>query len=266
MTKVIGMAGFASKVADKMMKQYGLFDSSGESPSVTVVIPAFNEAGYVGNAVRSALNQVYRGSVVVMVVDDGSSDGTGKAASEAGAKVYEIKNSGVSAARNYGMQKSDNDIVMFLDADSEMPSNAIARVVDSARKGYIAGSFSKSSGNPTDDLFNGYTNAVNSIFTPIRNIFGAVPSSGSGTCMYVCKHIAKKGNVRFNEEQTSREDSDFLCEMSRYGFVDFISDVEIKTSPRRSEGKSVAEIAAKKLTSYLNPCSKYGHIEGRMAA
>jgi len=248
-----------------MMRQYGLFDSIGENPSVTVVIPTFNEAGYIGSAVESALNQGYKGGVDVLVIDDGSTDGTGDIAGKAGAKVYKTKKTGVSAARNYGMHRANSDMVIFMDADSEMPRSAIERAVDSARRGYVAGSFSKSSGDSMDDMFNGYTDAVNSILTPLRNIFANLPPSGSGTLMYVRRDVVVGNGVRFNEAQNSREDSDFLSDMSRYGWVDFITDVAAKTSPRRSEGRNVMGIAAKKLTSYLNPCGEYGNVRRKAA-
>ncbi len=256
------MVAFASKMAEKMIRQYGLFGNSiVKTPSVSVVMPAYNEAGYIGDAVKSALNQGYK-PLEVLVVDDCSTDGTGEIAKKAGANVYMTKNSGVSTARNYGMHKASGDIVLFMDADSEMPCNAIERAVESVRRGYVAGSFSKSSGNPTDDMFNGYTTAVNSILTPARNIFGNIPASGSGTLMYVRSDVAKRNGLRFNEGQESREDSDFISDMSEYGFVDFISDVTVKTSARRSEGKSVLSIAAEKTRSYLKPFGNYGHVEG----
>jgi len=259
------MVGFASKVVQKMMRQYGLFDSIDENPSVTVVIPAFNEAGYIRSAVESALNQEYKGGVDVVVIDDGSTDGTGDIAGKAGAKVYKTKKSGVSAARNYGMHRANSDMVIFMDADSEMPRNAIERAVDSARKGYVAGSFSKSSGDPMDDLFNTCTNTVRSMLTPLRNIFESLPLSGSGPLIYVRKDIAESNGIRFNEKYKTNEDSTFLTEMSECGSVDFISDVTVKTSPRRSEGKSVLSIAAEKAKSYLNPCGEYGDVRRKAA-
>lgn len=260
------MAGFASKVVQKMMRQYGLFDSLDEMPSVSVVIPAFNEAGYIANAVHSALNSNYKGHVDVSVIDDGSTDQTGRAAKDAGANVYRTGNRGVSTARNYGMRKAKGDIVMIMDADSEMPKGAIERAVESAKKGYIAGSFSKSSCHPMDDLFNGCANAVNSILMPARNIIAGLPASGSGTLMYVRKDVVERNGVRFREGQTMREDSDFLAEMSKYGWVDFIGDVNVKTSPRRSEGKSFLQLLQERARTYVDPTGVYEHIKGRGAA
>ena len=87
-------------------------------PTVSVVIPAYNAARYVEAAVDSVLGQTFR-DVEVLVVDDGSTDGTGAVLSRYGKAIRYLRqeNSGVSAARNRGIQESTGRYVGFLDAD-----------------------------------------------------------------------------------------------------------------------------------------------------
>jgi len=87
-------------------------------PTVSVVIPAYNAARYVQAAVDSVLGQTFR-DVEVLVVDDGSTDGTGAVLSRYGKTIRYLRqeNSGVSAARNWGIQESTGRYVGFLDAD-----------------------------------------------------------------------------------------------------------------------------------------------------
>lgn len=87
------------------------------SPLVTVVVPAFNQAHTVGLCVRSALDQAYPHTEVI-VVDDASDDDTASVAAASGATVLRLpENQGPSAARNLGAERARGDVLFFLDAD-----------------------------------------------------------------------------------------------------------------------------------------------------
>jgi glycosyltransferase involved in cell wall biosynthesis len=88
------------------------------TPRVSVVIPAFNHGRYVGEAVRSALDQSYP-DLEVIVIDDGSTDDTREAIRGFGDRVryFHQENRGLAAARNRGIGESRGDFVAFLDAD-----------------------------------------------------------------------------------------------------------------------------------------------------
>ena len=85
---------------------------------VSVVIPTYNSARYLGAAVDSVLAQSFR-AIEVLVIDDGSTDETEAVMSKYGPPVRYIRqvNSGVAAARNRGIQESTGRYVAFLDAD-----------------------------------------------------------------------------------------------------------------------------------------------------
>lgn len=85
---------------------------------VSVVIPAYNAEAWLAPAVRSALAQDYDGFEVI-VVDDGSKDGTGDVAKSFGKDVRYVRqeNSGVCVARNRGAKEGRGDLIAFLDAD-----------------------------------------------------------------------------------------------------------------------------------------------------
>lgn len=87
---------------------------------VSAVIPAYNAAACIGRAIESVLGQslpVYE----IIVVDDGSTDETGKAVEKFGNKVRYIRqeNAGVSVARNTGIEAATGNWIAFLDADDE---------------------------------------------------------------------------------------------------------------------------------------------------
>jgi glycosyltransferase involved in cell wall biosynthesis len=90
------------------------------SPGISVVIPSFNHADYLPEAVTSVLNQTYR-QFELIVVDDGSMDDTlsvmERFQDERITCIVHQTNEGLSAARNSGIKNSSADLVAFLDAD-----------------------------------------------------------------------------------------------------------------------------------------------------
>lgn len=86
---------------------------------VSVVIPTYNRANVVVNAITSVLGQT-RSPLEVVVVDDGSRDDTGarvRALADPRLRYLRQDNAGVSAARNAGVRASRGDVVAFLDSD-----------------------------------------------------------------------------------------------------------------------------------------------------
>ena len=85
---------------------------------VSIIIPAYNYARYIGEAVNSALAQSYPDCEVI-VVNDGSTDDTKKILElyYDGITVVEQENKGLPAARNAGVRASNGDYICFLDAD-----------------------------------------------------------------------------------------------------------------------------------------------------
>jgi len=81
--------------------------TSDRTPQVSVVIPAYNCAAYVGQAVDSVLHQTYANWEII-VVDDGSRDDTKLVLEKYGDRIRYIyqQNQGVSMARNHGIELS----------------------------------------------------------------------------------------------------------------------------------------------------------------
>lgn len=97
---------------------------------VSVIIPTYNRATTLLDAVESALRQTYR-NIEVIVVDDGSSDGTEHVLRDFGDRISVIRqaNAGPSAARNRGVAESNGEIVAFLDSDDHWMPDKIERQV-----------------------------------------------------------------------------------------------------------------------------------------
>jgi glycosyltransferase involved in cell wall biosynthesis len=95
--------------------------------TVAVVIPTYNHAAFLPQAVESVLAQTRRADELI-VVDDGSTDGTGAMVARRypGVTLLSQPNRGLSAARNRGLQAARGDLVVFLDADDWLAPEALA--------------------------------------------------------------------------------------------------------------------------------------------
>lgn len=105
-------------------------------PLVSILIPAYNAAPWIGETIQSALHQDWP-NVEIIVVDDGSKDKTlAVAQSFAGAKVLVVtqKNAGASAARNKAFSLSKGDYIQWLDADDLLAPDKISRQMEEAEK------------------------------------------------------------------------------------------------------------------------------------
>ncbi|UCD78296.1 MAG: glycosyltransferase [Desulfobacterales bacterium] len=100
-------------------------------PKVSVIIPTYNRAWVVKEAVDSVLTQEYD-DFELIVVDDGSTDDTRKALSACGPRIKVLRqpNRGVSAARNRGIAAAAGHLVAFLDSDDLWLPSKLARQVD----------------------------------------------------------------------------------------------------------------------------------------
>jgi glycosyltransferase involved in cell wall biosynthesis len=99
-------------------------------PTISVVMPLYNKVGYVGEAIRSVLEQTQAAAEIV-VVDDGSTDGSTAAVSafqEPAIRLLSQANAGVSVARNRGIVASSSEYIGFLDADDRYQPDFLAGI------------------------------------------------------------------------------------------------------------------------------------------
>jgi glycosyltransferase involved in cell wall biosynthesis len=112
-------------------------------PLVSVIIPAYNAERYLAEALDSVAAQGYR-PLEVIVVDDGSTDGTaGLAARFPNVRYMYQANRGPAAARNAGLALAQGEMVAFLDADDVWSDDKLqvqlGLLADDPRAGFILG-------------------------------------------------------------------------------------------------------------------------------
>jgi glycosyltransferase involved in cell wall biosynthesis len=113
-------------------------------PLVSVLIPAYNAQQTIAEALRSARQQTYA-DLEIVVVDDGSTDGTAEAAAAVGdrrVRVVRQANAGKAAALNTGIAHARHELIVMMDGDTVFEPDTVRRLVQpfgDPRVGAVAG-------------------------------------------------------------------------------------------------------------------------------
>ena len=98
-------------------------------PTISVIIPAYNESETIGNLVSNVRSRYPEAEIIV--IDDGSSDNTAEAANAAGAEVFSHPyNIGNGAAIKSGIRVAKGNILVFMDGDAQHDPEDIARLIE----------------------------------------------------------------------------------------------------------------------------------------
>ena len=201
-------------------------------PMVSVVIPAYNVTKTLQRLLECLLNQTWQ-NLQIILVDDGSEDGTVLMARKAAEKdprltVVTQGNLGISYARNAGLALCEGKYIRFIDADDTLPLDSIERMVRRAEKDgseLVIGGYDQYFGErrsfhnlagrddtvPCDDMMRHLCDHANSYF------YGVLWNK------LFLREIAEKQNCRFQENLTWGEDfafvMDYLAGVSRVSFM-----------------------------------------------
>ncbi len=94
-------------------------------PLISIIIPLYNKERFIKDTLNSVLTQTFK-DYEIIIIDDGSNDNSKSIISQFGDKrltVYYNSNNGVSHARNFGISKSNSDLIALLDGDDIWESN-----------------------------------------------------------------------------------------------------------------------------------------------
>ena len=104
-------------------------------PLVSIVIPVFNGEDFLNEAIKSAINQTYK-NTEILVINDGSTDHTEEIARSYGEKIryYYKKNGGVASALNFAVRKMKGEYFSWLSHDDYYSPNKIAFEIEAIKK------------------------------------------------------------------------------------------------------------------------------------
>ncbi len=202
---------------------------------ISIVIPAYNEEGYIDRLLKSIQKQSVQ-PFEVIVADNHSTDGT-KNSAENFAKILPLKlvdigePRGAGAARNRGADFASGDVLLFLDSDVELLPNFLEDAVTEfeQRKLDLASAyFYVDSGSPKIDRLGAKAiNLYNASFQYSKN------PMGSGFCIFTKRRWHKKIGG-FNESFLHSEDHDYVKRAVESGAAfRLLKSVRFKLSNRR---------------------------------
>jgi len=127
-------------LAVRRPSQNNFLDSMPDQPLISVIIPTYNCAAYVGQAIASVVAQTYDRHEII-VVDDGSTDETKNVLGPYWEQIRYVyqDNRGLAGARNTGIREAQGDLIAFLDADDIWFSNKLALQVHAFKRHRKAG-------------------------------------------------------------------------------------------------------------------------------
>ena len=105
-----------------------------EKDKISVIIPVYNTELYLRRCLESVINQTYT-NLQIIIIDDGSTDNSLKICTEYAQNdnrliVYSQNNSGVSAARNKGLDMATGDYIAFVDSDDFIENDMFAKLLN----------------------------------------------------------------------------------------------------------------------------------------
>jgi len=107
------------------------FERTNYFPLVSVIVPCYNEALTLKNCITSILSQTYK-NYEILIIDDGSTDSTLEVAnslSDTKIRTFTKPNGGKASALNYGIERSNGEIIVSLDADSIFLPNTLSKLI-----------------------------------------------------------------------------------------------------------------------------------------
>lgn len=189
-------------------------------PVFSVIVPLYNKEQYIKDTLLSALAQTFT-DFEIMVIDDGSTDNSSAVVQEINDNrivYYKTKNSGVSSARNTGIERATGDIIAFLDADDHWEPNHLETLYRLYKENPQAGMLCSryvikiGGGVITKPVYQGiednYSGIVNDAFYSSLINRVAVTS-----CVAIPKYVFEKTGL-FNTATTHPEDTELWIKIT----------------------------------------------------
>lgn len=210
-------------------------DQPAQGTFVSIVIPALNEAAYIGtalDAVRAAFTAPAPHRVIIadlVVVDNGSQDDTAAVARSQGAEVVLETKRGAARARNTGARATSGSLLVFLDADTVVPPGFGSALAGCARDPLCLGGAFDIDQHPARRVLRLYLR----LWRAIGHAFGMAQGAAQ-----FCRRDAFETLGGYDEQLYMGEDVDFYWRLKRLARaqgkrVVLVRNVRVKASARR---------------------------------
>jgi glycosyltransferase involved in cell wall biosynthesis len=213
----------------------GLIADTVEMPSMSVVIPAFNEAGYIREtldrlgAAEQHLKAIADAAVQILVVDNASTDRTAEVAQSAGATVVHEPEHNVGRVRNAGAAIALHDVLVFLDADTLIPPGLLLRIARAMTDPLCVGG--------AVNCLHQANSLIVRAYLKFWRVLGLMGGMAQGGCQF-CRRSVFQELGGYDEAWYMGEDIDFYWRLKRLARgrglrTSFIRELQVIPSPRR---------------------------------
>lgn len=191
---------------------------------ISIIIPVYNVEKYLSRCIESIINQRYSDKEILLI-DDGSTDRSGEICDEyainyENIQTFHQENSGVSVARNCGINKASGEWICFVDADDWIEPNSIDKILitDSERipNFIVAKSFSNSSEQAKVERYPFSNNLLNKYHKGTELIIRSIYMRGSVCGVIFNRQFLISKNIFFPQDIKNGEDSIFYMLCSIY--------------------------------------------------
>ncbi len=185
---------------------------------VSIIVPVYNVEKYIEECLDSIVSQTYK-YLEIILIDDGSRDGSGKIADTYACKDVRIKvihqnNSGVSSARNTGIDTATGDYVCFVDSDDYIRKDFIENLVADMTKYHVdivTTTTNKTKLYPIDDSGVDEIEVLDAIEALVLMYYGKLEKSENGVQMFKAE-LLKENNITYDNGKIVCEDFDFFAQ------------------------------------------------------
>jgi len=220
---------------NRTTREGGLITDAVEMPSLSVIIPAFNEAGYIPEtldrlgAAEQHFKAIADAAVQILVVDNASTDRTAELAQSAGATVIPEAEHNIATVRNVGAAIARHNVLVFLDADTLVPPELLLRIARAMTDPTCAGG--------AIDAMHQSNRLLLRAYLRFWRILGLLCGMVQGACQF-CRSSVFQELGGYDETQYMGEDVDFYWRLKRLARrrglrTFFIRDLQVIPSPRR---------------------------------
>jgi len=199
---------------------------------ISVVIPCFNHARFLPEAIESVLTQNYP-NFEIIVVANGCTDATVEVARDRCNRLIVLSQKNLGVARNLGARMAKGDLLVFLDADTLLEPMTLRIIAQKFQPGDAAGTIK---GEP-DRSSPGYC-----FLYALKNFTHrtALHCGSSGLILCWKKDFEKIGG--FDEGLEVRENSELIWRLKKLGAYRYIGDVTATTSMRRYQQEGLGRM------------------------
>jgi len=191
---------------------------------LSVVVPAFNEERALPATLRAIDAARERMDAELVVVDNASTDATAQIAARHGALVVQESRHNVARVRNAGARAASGDVLVWIDADTLVPPEALERIAAAmADPACVGGAL---------DVVHRPARRVLQVYLHAWRVLGLALRMSQGAAQFA-RRSAFEAAGGYDERRFMGEDVDFQWRLRRHGRTVVLRDCRAVPSPRR---------------------------------